>query len=433
MIPDDAEAHPLETHLRAQLQGQWPAPSKDAKLYIGLSGGADSSALLIAVVRAFRSTAVTALHANHNLNPRSDDWAQHCRDLCARLNVELIVANLQLPPGNVEAAARQVRYEFFREQLGSGDLLLLGHHSQDQLETIFMRLIQGRSMVPMREQGRLGAGHFLRPLLSVERPDLIAYLQRQGASWLEDPSNQDQGLTRNFLRHSVIQPLLARWPKLAGTVRRVAQEQNAQYQLLRELLTQVGDEFSLEILPRTATSLRVWLRIYLERRGHFSVTDKALDEFARQLNQAEVSRLNLNAEAAMLAWRGRGYYEPVLHQSGKPPIPEPARLEPEKPTPFAGKMWLMESAPATASDSFSCSGAIYLCSRRADLSMYWCGRDTGVDDLLRQLRVPPWRRASIPLLVHQDDIVAVPGLTVSERYRTAPTERLYWRLRNVAE
>ena len=433
MIPDNAQAPSLEEHLRTQLQGHWPAPSQGTKLYVGLSGGADSSALLIAAVRAFTPTAVTALHANHNLHPRADEWAQHCRDLCADLNVELMVANLQLPPGNVEAAARQARYQFFREQLVSGDLLLLGHHSQDQLETVFMRLIQGRGMVPMREQGRLGAGHFLRPLLSIERSDLIAYLQRQGRRWLEDPSNQDQDLTRNFLRHSVIAPLLARWPKLAGTVQRVTLEQNAQYQLLRELLAQVEDEFSLDLLPQSASSLRVWLRIYLERRGHFSVTDKALNEFVRQLNQAQVSRLNLDGGAALLAWRGRGYYEPVLYQPGARLIPEPMRLEPKKQTLFLGKMWLMESASATALDSFSCSGTLYLCCRRTGLTMYWCGRDTGVDDLLRQLRVPPWRRASVPLLVHRDDIVAVPGYTVSERYRTAATERLYWRLKNVAE
>ena len=125
---------------------------------MSLSGGADSTALLVAATRVFVAS-VRALHANHRLHKQSDEWAVHCQDLCASLQVEIAVAELKVGKGNLEAAAREARYEFFRRELKAGDLLLLGHHSQDQLETVFMRLVQGRSLLPMRRQSQLGQAH----------------------------------------------------------------------------------------------------------------------------------------------------------------------------------------------------------------------------------------------------------------------------------
>ena len=79
-------------------------------------------------------------------------------------------------------------------------------------------------------------------MLALQRQELVEYLEGLDVSWLEDPSNQDQSLTRNFLRHSIIRPLLSRWPKVNGAVQRVVDRQQAQHALLQELLADVEDQ-----------------------------------------------------------------------------------------------------------------------------------------------------------------------------------------------
>lgn len=426
MTPDASTRHSVENHLMVQLQEQWS--SESGKLYVGLSGGADSTALLVAAVNALGPSSVTALHANHNLHTRSGDWAMHCRNLCAKLQVELVVGDLTLAKGNVEAAARAARYDFFRQCLQTGGLLLLGHHQQDQLETVLMRLIQGRSLVPMREQGKLGQGRFFRPLLAAQRQQLLDYLASNDVLWLEDPSNQDQSLTRNFLRHRVIQPLLSRWPGVADAVVRVAQRQQAQYSLLQELLADAQDQVSLNRLPESRSNRRVWLRVFLELRGHFAVTDKAIDEFCRQLNDAAVSRLALDSDSTLLAWRDHLYYESAMGSYAESPALEQTPLKPGEPIVFAGRQWSLVAAQRSEAGSFCCSDSLSISARRADLVMQWHGRQVGIDDLLRDLRIPPWRRASVPLVINEREIVAVADLAVSERYLPGIDAQSYWRL-----
>ena len=258
MILDGLDAPALERHIRAQLQTPLQDRSLPQKFCVGLSGGADSTALLVAASHIVGPSNVRALHGDHRLHSQSTEWVAHCQRLCDQLGVELVIGVLRLAKGNVEAAARQARYDFFADQLQTNETLLLGHHSQDQLETVFMRLIQGRSLLPMRLHGRLGKGAFLRPLLALKREHLLDYLTAQKITWIDDPSNCDQALTRNFLRHRILPVLLQRWPSLAEAVHRLAEWQQGQNGLLHELLKEQGNEVSVAELPQSAASRRAW-------------------------------------------------------------------------------------------------------------------------------------------------------------------------------
>ena len=213
-----SQLDPFEQQLQVQLQELIPTSAPGQKFSVALSGGADSTALLVAASRVLGAPNVRALHANHGLQSTSLEWTKHCQCLCEQLGVELVVGQLELAKGNVEAVARRARYDFFAGQLKPNETLLLGHHSQDQLETVFMRMIQGRSLRPMRVSGRLGKGVFLRPLLVFTRQQMLDYLNQQKIAWIEDPSNRDETLMRNFLRHRILPLLLSRWPSLAQAV-----------------------------------------------------------------------------------------------------------------------------------------------------------------------------------------------------------------------
>jgi tRNA(Ile)-lysidine synthase len=213
----------------------WPAPLRDLarqlprhdRLCIAFSGGLDSSLLLhlfAAITPA--SVALSALHINHQLQPNAADVEAFCRDTCERLGVPLQVVAVTVPvkpegAGGLEQAARAARYDVFEQQLRVGELLLLAHHGDDQLETVLFRLFRGTGvagLAGMPFTRALGAGALARPLLQFSRAQLELWAEKAGLPWIEDPSNSDQRFDRNYLRGSVIPPLKIRWPSFMRRV-----------------------------------------------------------------------------------------------------------------------------------------------------------------------------------------------------------------------
>jgi len=213
----------------------WPSPLRDLarqlphhdRLCIAFSGGLDSS-LLLHLFAAITpgSVALSALHINHQLQPNAADVETFCRDTCARLSVPLqvVAVTVSVKPegaGGLEQAARAARYGVFEQHLHAGELLLLAHHGDDQLETVLFRLFRGSGvagLAGMPFTRALGAGALARPLLEFSREQLEAWAESVGLPWIEDPSNSDQRFDRNYLRNSVIPPLKTRWPSF---IRRV--------------------------------------------------------------------------------------------------------------------------------------------------------------------------------------------------------------------
>ncbi|MCZ6855575.1 MAG: tRNA lysidine(34) synthetase TilS, partial [Gammaproteobacteria bacterium] len=223
-----------------------------SRLLVGYSGGLDSTVLLHAVRSAWPEAELVALHVNHGLQPQSLDWEDHCVGVCQRLNVELITVQLSLEvEGNLEAAARTARYQFFSDQLNSNDILLLAHHRFDQAETILLRLVQGRGLIGMPEERSLGRGVVLRPFLDTPRGELEAYAQHHTLSWTEDPSNRDIGFDRNYLRQRVLPELRARWPTVDVSLSDLANRRRQLDAVLVDLAgLSTGHELELAVLER---------------------------------------------------------------------------------------------------------------------------------------------------------------------------------------
>jgi tRNA(Ile)-lysidine synthetase-like protein len=174
---------------------------------VAWSGGADSTALLLALhSRGLQPVAWHVDHAWHH------DSALHTRWLEQRARnwgIPFFSCRLkERPERNREAVARWARYELFHRWSDEQGVrvLCLGHHLDDQAETVFLRLLQGagvsgcQGMKPIRSMGDLT---LIRPLLSVPKHDLETALLRAGVDWLKDPSNQDLSLRRNHVRYVV--------------------------------------------------------------------------------------------------------------------------------------------------------------------------------------------------------------------------------------
>ncbi len=304
----------LPTRVAAFLSAQTRG---DERLSVGLSGGCDSVVLLHVLVELGLGERLAAIHVHHGLSPNAGRWASFCADYCRRLGVACHVEHVDVERHSghgLEAAARIARYRAFAAI--AADTLLLGHHQGDQAETLLFNLLRGAGVtgaaaIPAdRQEGRL---RILRPLLGVSRDEIEAYARAGQLEWIDDESNADTALTRNFLRHEVLTALAGRFPAAERNLAQAAGHFAEAEALLRELAVidwqAVADGEGLQLakvremsLPRLKNLLRHRLRQLC-----WQVPAAArLEEFARQLQSAGPDRhpaLDL-AEGSMIARRG---------------------------------------------------------------------------------------------------------------------------------
>lgn len=185
---------------------------------VGVSGGADSVALLRALVAVGRS--VTVAHVHHGLRgAEADADEEFVRKLCQQLEVRYECRRVEVSTWgrNVEAAGRRARYAFFAEvaQRCGAQWVAVAHTADDQAETILHHLIRGTGLSGLRGMAAermltLPDGRrvpLLRPLLAIRRQQVQEYLQQLEQNYREDSSNRDVAYTRNRIRYEVL-PLL---------------------------------------------------------------------------------------------------------------------------------------------------------------------------------------------------------------------------------
>ena len=205
--------------------------SLQTPLVVAYSGGVDSSVLLQAVI-AYReqfNAPVYAVHVHHGLSKNADNWARHCELQCRLEDVQFHLYRAEVNTGarkSLEAEARKVRYNALLEVCEQiGGVLLLGQHAEDQLETVLLQLKRGagpQGLAGMGEMQYRGKTLIMRPMLALEKADIVTYAEDEMLQWVEDESNQQNSFDRNFLRNEIIPHLLNRWPQLTKTVGRSA-------------------------------------------------------------------------------------------------------------------------------------------------------------------------------------------------------------------
>ena len=218
---DSLEASQLEAQFATHLTRMVP----EGSLVAAVSGGGDSVALLLLLTSTPRRVVVA--HLDHALRPDSAQNAQWVKALAERLGYpfeseRLEVARIARERGeNLEATARELRYGFLAKvaKKHQAQAILTAHTEDDQAETVLLQLLQGTGrglgMRPKR-------GKVVRPLLEFSRSTLRAYLKCKQQDWLEDVSNADTSLDRNFLRHEILPRLKGRFPQTQSTLSRFA-------------------------------------------------------------------------------------------------------------------------------------------------------------------------------------------------------------------
>lgn len=266
-------------HLLDQAMRRFAPP---LPLAVAFSGGADSTALLLACARRWPGQ-VAAIHVHHGLQSAADAFVAQCEQLCARLEVPLQVCRVDArhaPGQSPEDVARQQRYTALVAAAqqpwpalpGPVRSLALAQHADDQVETLLLALSRGAGvagLAAMPAQWERAGMAWHRPLLEVPGQAVRDWLLAQGQDWIEDPTNADARYTRNRIRAQLLPALQQAFPQFRATFARSSRHCAEAAELLLELaesdLVRIGSPPQIQRLQelsrsRQANVLRHWLR-----------------------------------------------------------------------------------------------------------------------------------------------------------------------------
>lgn len=312
-------------------------PIKAGRYLIGLSGGADSVALLMTLLPDIRDgrIAAEAVHVNHGLRgTESDDDEKFCRELCEREGVPLTVYRADLQGKTDEDSARKARYGFFREKYKAfkADGLILAHHADDQAETFLMRLTRGagpEGLECMREDETVQDIRILRPMLRIRREEIRAALTEDGTGWREDSTNTDTAYLRNKVRQELIPALEAisesAVDKICRTAGMIAADNDVLDAAAEKLLRENAKGSILNAAAITAEPEAVRRRVL---RKWWNAEGPVLEEHALSAAQTEaltalldVTKGKINLPGGVYAVRTGKHL--ILRSSEKEEAPEP--------------------------------------------------------------------------------------------------------------
>ena len=286
--------------------------SPSDSVLVGLSGGADSVALLVCLTELGYN--VSAMHINHNLRgEESDRDERFCVELCKNLGIHLTVKSVDVKgycQGNklgIEEGARELRYSFF--STAKTDKICTAHTLSDSVETMLINLIRGTAL-----KGLCGVpnkrGNIVRPLIGCTREEVEAFLSERNIGYVTDSTNNSNDYTRNKIRHLVV-------PKLAE----ISKEQNGSlYQNISKTLNSIKldeDYLSTEaenLLKRAQTDENVFdyevifssheavlnrMLVMLLKRYEVEVSAAKLEDLKRACEEGKKINLKKNVYASV--------------------------------------------------------------------------------------------------------------------------------------
>ncbi|MFQ5498189.1 MAG: tRNA lysidine(34) synthetase TilS [Candidatus Zixiibacteriota bacterium] len=291
--------------------------SSGDSILVALSGGPDSVALLHVLSRLRRSMklSLAAVYVNHQIRPRAARREeQFCQRLCEKLSVELFIVSENIPSlakrekHGLEETGRNFRYRTF-EMLADEhgfDRIALGHHQDDQVETVLFRVLRGTGIAGLGSIPII-RGRIIRPLLEIDRSQIETYLKRHRLACCRDRSNNDSRFTRNRIRKKLL-PLIRRQinPAVDKALLNLAETASAENRFLADVTARalkqsvslsLGGKIELDLIRFSVYD--IWLRRRVLRHcvtrcsGGMSPPDKVVVDRLEKLALGRSTALSL--------------------------------------------------------------------------------------------------------------------------------------------
>ena len=402
--------------LRAFLKEQALLSPGD-KVIAAVSGGADSVAMLFALYLLRDELGITleAAHFNHHLRgAESDRDEAFVTDFCGRYCIPLHLGSGRIVSGKkgLEAAARDARYAFLRSLPGK---VATAHTADDNAETVLMRLIRGTGLKGLGAIAPV-SGNVIRPMLTVTRDDVEAFLEEYALPHVEDSSNAEDDFLRNRIRHGILPLMRAENP-------RIGENLSAMALLLRQ------DEACLQAMIPEEQMPDVSRLKAMEP----ALRRRTLERFLKAQGVREPEQIHiLQAEQLLYHWSpsasmqfpggvtiGR-QYDRLVRLECAPELPE-TRLSVPGETCIGGKRFVSEYAidlEERPDSVLVCPvGVLIVRSRRSGDTMRLPGGTRSLKKMYIDRKIPASQRAAVPVLADDRGVLAVFGIGTDIRFR----------------
>lgn len=401
-------------------------------LYIGFSGGLDSTVLLHYLsAKPGLYSKMTAVHIHHGLSPNANIWQAHCERVCLDLKIPYLVKTVEFNrDANIEEGARLARMDAFSSLLKDNDALILAHHQDDQAETLLLQLIRGAGvdgLAGMPFIKKLKQGALIRPLLAHSRATLETYAQQQGLIWISDESNQNERFSRNYVRHQIMPLLKKKWPSVVSNMARAAANCQQAVDNLDALAKIDAALFNplvlttIQTLPnaRVMNVLRMWFK-------QNQVKMPSLHQLNRMVCELILSD---KADSKMVAWGlwcVRRYQDKlyILQQPAKSFESVPWLNFPEDVyLPSLNK--ILKANPSINGLHIPRNSNVLVCNRKGKEQLRLHGQTKSLKKLLQTWKIPPWERVNIPLIYVNNHLAAVVGYAIDDAYYATSGDDVY--------
>lgn len=402
--------------LRAFLKEQALLSPGD-KVIAAVSGGADSVAMLFALYLLRDELGITleAAHFNHHLRgAESDRDEAFVTDFCGRYCIPLHLGSGRIVSGKkgLEAAARDARYAFLRSLPGK---VATAHTADDNAETVLMRLIRGTGLKGLGAIAPV-SGNVIRPMLTVTRDDVEAFLEEYALPHVEDSSNAEDDFLRNRIRHGILPLMRAENPRIGENLSAMAlllrqDEACLQAMIPEEQMPDVSRLKAMEPALRRRT-----LERFLKAQGvrepeqiHILQTEQLLYHWSPSASMQFPGGVTIGRQ-----------YDRLVRLECAPELPE-TRLSVPGEICIGGKRFVSEYATDLEERPDSvlvCPvGVLIVRSRRSGDTMRLPGGTRSLKKMYIDRKIPASQRAAVPVLADDRGVLAVFGIGTDIRFR----------------
>lgn len=282
---------------------------KSGKYVVAFSAGADSLALLHYMVK--QRYQVRAVHVNHGETARTSGskliqmW---CENIASELGVSLDVLSIDVESlkknvkeKGTEAVERNLRYSALASNLKEGEILLTGHHANDNLETILMRVGRGtgiQGLTGINRETTLYGAKIIRPLLELPKSEILDYCNKHELSWHDDKENYNLEATRSFIRHKIVPEMEHLYPQVYKAIETLTSNALEADELLSDLaqmdlkicMLEPGVFSVKAVKALSVTRFKNMLRIYYNAETGTQLTSNALEEIVKLVGGSELTK-----------------------------------------------------------------------------------------------------------------------------------------------
>lgn len=400
--------------------------SKSIKtIVVALSGGVDSLSLLHALHSSRQSDSnysLSAVYIDHQLQTASSDWAKQNQRFCESLDIPFESVQVEIDKGSasLENAARKARYQALAKFIQNPQTCLVtGQHLNDQAETFLLQLFRGagsKGLSAMPQWSQFAGGYLARPFLNVTRDELEAYCQSHSLEPVEDPTNQDTDIRRNFVRHEVMPLIEQKWSQASKVIASASQIQAENQQLLDELAAidfencYDAQKNSLLLTPVRQLSpqrVRNLLRYWLEACGADMPSQAVLEQIQTQMLDAkedanpviEMGSGSIRRYREGLYWvteTGQDYSGLELNWLANSDLIDGDQL-------LISLDWLQQNYPHLVGKELTVKGRQGGERIRFDKN----GQSLSLKNYFQERGIPPWKRDQVLLLEDDKEICTV--------------------------